>query len=565
MTRYLGLACIAVLGASLFAGCSRPIDAIDISESALNFERSTSPRFLEIWNKNPDAGPVTIAVRPTANWIVVDQRDIVSTPPASNAGPFDKQVITVTINRSILSNGRHTGAIRLQSPGVVTKEIPVSVEVTGSTPQGGLKIENVVANYGPPNLLSFTFGLRDQDDAPIVAEPVQIQVTAREANVAVADTSSVQLRRAAARQLRVFLVLDYSQSIQNIPNAIADMQTAVLNTFLPTLNQDAQVGVYEFHVESSAPSLVSNFTVDRNFVRQRINALQGEIGGFVGGSRMFEALYMAASEFDATPNPTEERYIILFSDGFDLSSPPTFNLNSVLQRANQRNIRIFTIGLGNNVNLSPLQNLATQTGGRYFPSQSVQNLQSAFQRIVAELESQYTLRWGTVRSTQFLPSFDITVNGLSATHVAQQSFNPLVHGGNLLRGVLSINASSNATQTTAFLRAQYVPRQINRFRIFVRASTPFTVSKVPTTSDGLVESWNLSTTPDAANGGVWINVQSTGPALPFATFGPLLRFTFNGIVEDEAFPFDQIFVDNAVYANNQFFVVEGYDNIAPGS
>lgn len=547
--------CVGLAGLS---GCARPIEAIETSKSQLNFELSTLPETFEVWNGNAQAGELTIAIRPNRNWIVIDEpssRQVVSAPPQ----PLDKKIITVSINRSILGNGTHTGVIRLQSPGIVTKEVPVSVTVTDSNPQTGLKIENVVTNYGPPNLVGFTFGLRDGNDTPIVAEPVQIQVTARENDVAVQDTSSVQLRRAAARQLRAFLVLDYTQSIQNISGAIAGMESAVLDTFLPALNEDAQVGVYEFHVESSAPRKIADFTVDRVFLREAITGIQDDIGGFVGGSRMYEALDMAAREFDAAANPNEERYIILFSDGRDFSSLPTFNQNSVVSLATQRNIRIYTVGVGNDPALSALTNLATRTGGRYFPSQRVQDLRTAFERIVAELESQYILRWGTVRSATFLPSFELSVNGLGATYVAQQSFNPLVNGGNTLRGVLELTPSSSDTQSTVFLRAHYVPRQITRLRLLVDAELPFTVSKVPATSDGLVESWILNVT-NGPDGAKWVNIQSTGGALPFATFGALLRFEFQGVLENPALPFEDIAVDNDIYANGQFFVIEGYDD-----
>jgi len=52
--------------------------------------------------------------------------------------------------------------------------------------------------------------------------------------------------------------------------------------------------------------------------------------------------------------------------------------------------------------------------------------------------------------------------------------------------------------------------------------------------------------------------------LPFATFGPLLRFDFDGIVPDETPLFDQVYVDPSVYANGQSFRVVGYPNTPPG-
>lgn len=109
-----------------------------------------------------------------------------------------------------------------------------------------------------------------------------------------------------------------------------------------------------------------------------------------------------------------------------------------------------------------------------------------------------------------------------------------------------------------------MPYNISVLRIYLHAATPFTVQKLSSADDGLVGSWTLSSTAHAATGGVWLQLQSTGTPIPFATFGPLLRLDFGAFEGDVSGLIDAVCVDNSLYPAQQSFVVDGYANTPPG-
>ena len=72
---------VLMLSFGLFiAGCPpEPQEAIAFSNTSLDFERSQLPRFLEVWNDNPNVDSLTLSVTPSASWIIVNTGSVTST------------------------------------------------------------------------------------------------------------------------------------------------------------------------------------------------------------------------------------------------------------------------------------------------------------------------------------------------------------------------------------------------------------------------------------------------------------------------------------------------------
>lgn len=557
------MAMVLMLAATVLSGCVQPVDAIVLSNEQLLIDRNTQPVNIQVWNGSADIALATVDILPSKPWIQTSV-SVITSAAASGAG-LDKKTVKITIDRRTLKAGTYNETVVFRGRNLVSKSLAIRVIQDQDGTQGGaLNIIDRGVTYEKPYLISFNFRLQDENGNAIVGEPGQFTVSGREGDTEVSDVTGIYLRRAAARQLKAAVVFDYSLGMQRIPGAINGMEDAAKVDFLGSLNDDALVSLYEFHVESVAPQQVTGFTADRDFLVNRINTLEEEfVDGFTGGSRAWDALVLAAQGFGAGTSTTEDRYILLFTDGKDTSSTNT--VNNVIEAAVSRGVRIFVLGFGATPNEADLEAIATGTGGAYFPAQNASQLQTSFTKIITDLEGQYVLRWASLKrgEGQFLPSFTISQGSNSDTATATKVFNVKTYTGNELQGKLRIVPSEDEVNSIAFLRADYVPRNVRRIRLFLASTADFDVSIVGPGDDGLLGAW--SKTETAALGGRWIDLTApnTSATIPFATFGPLLRIDFDGVVDNLAKPFTTVFVDNSVYANGQSFVVEGYPNVLP--
>lgn len=544
-----------------------PEPAIAVSNSTLDFELSELPRFLEVWNFNPDVPQLNLAVTPSEPWIIVNTQTVQSDAPAQSTGPFDKQTIQVSIDRSRLEAGEHQGTIEFTEDGIETKIVTVSVVQATSGVLGELNVVNPVVTYTDPYLIDFSFRLHDSEGHGVVRDPAEFEVSAREGALSIPNETDVYLQRGAARQLKVALVLDYTQSMQEAGDAIATMEGAAKNILLPALNDDALVSVTEFHRDDAEAALVAPFTVDRAYTRNQIDSIQEEfVNGFYSASRVLDAVLDAAETFEAGLEQEESRYILVFTDGDDTSS--TTNTNAVVNLANERGIRIYAIDFGMDAVSLDLEELTERTEGTLFTAATVDDLDDSFDQIVQDLEGQYTVRWASVArsASPFLPGFTLGLGENSVSYTAAENFVPTAHAGNgPLEGHLRFVSSDSENATTVFLRADYVPRLVSRFKIYLASDVGFTAEAVEVSSDGLLGGWTLTSTEDPENGGITLDFVSESGPMPFGAFGPMLRISFDALLPVDEPLFDQVYVDNTIYASGggQSFVVEGYDNTPP--
>ncbi|MFH1108285.1 MAG: hypothetical protein V1790_03675, partial [Planctomycetota bacterium] len=132
-------------------------------------------------------------------------------------------------------------------------------------------------------------------------------------------------------------------------------------------------------------------------------------------------------------------------------------------------------------------------------------------------------------------------------------------------GVLRVVPSRSGNKSTYFLRASYVPRYIWKLNIYAESFYPFTVHKAGVADGGLCAGWSQEIATDPIRGGTWIYLQSASAGnidspISFAAFGPILRFDFDEVFEDDVTPFDVLYVDNTLYDGVQSFTIQGWDN-----
>lgn len=473
--------------------------------------------------------------------------------------------------------------------------------IVGYSPITNLFITDVTWTYSKPYLLDFSFSLRDSLDPvegrSVVRLPSELQVIPLEGNlrqqVAVPignETTSILSRgiTSNAKQLKTFLTLDYSYSMF-IAQAIGPMQAAVEGL----INQEpgtAQFAVNEFHADNAPPALVRDFTSDKVLLTNAIEGIQTNfVKGNYAGSRLYDALNAAILKFGA-PNPDEQRYLIVTTDGYDDSSvlsPGT--PGQIISLATNARVQIYCVGFGSNPNTNVLQQLSSRTGGRYFSATNASDIGAQFTLLLKDLSAQYLLRWATLqRGVAFQPMFTVAVDGFVAPYntnfpvtvidstamttniykidnyttppttndpaALAPDFAPSAWGTNVLQGELRLVADAVSNISFVTLRAFYAPRYVREIRVHYRSNYPCTPILLSNGPGDVLRGWSLTQMDDGTNG-QWLSITSPDPqslltSLPYGVRTDLVQFQF----QHRAVPatnqaFSLFTVDNSIYTN----------------
>ncbi len=467
-----------------------------------------------------------------------------------------------------------------------------------------INVGGVTYNYSKPYLLDFQFSLytilgdtNNTTNAPIqglVVDPRLLSFECLEDGVTNSSTETGPFVAAgSAKLIKVYMVLDFTKSITSLSNGdvngdgISDAVDYMVSGAEDFVNQqpaDTRIGVIEFHRDDMAPSNVVSLTTDKVLLKNQIAGIYTNyVRNFSSGSRCWDALSLAITQLGAS-NVDEQHYVVFVSDGSDQSSTTTFD--AVLTAATNANVRIFSLGFGDELDPVPLQTLATTTQGAYFQAgNDPAELGAQFAQISKTARGQYISRWATLRRTgSFMPSFKVFYSGLAADSPTnpywQDTNNPIIDTNstppttnynmitNFIIGnyevtsyapppavtVGSLRFAPNAeVQPTGIdLRATYVPRDIAQMRLHYVPNYPCTVTLQSTGTGQMLSGWTMVQTNDGA-GGVWLLLSSPNPsdlntAIPFAAFGRLLTFSFRDAINTSN-AFSGFEIDNTIYTN----------------
>ncbi|MDB6124977.1 MAG: hypothetical protein JWQ71_3970 [Pedosphaera sp.] len=498
--------------------------------------------------------------------------------------------------------------------GTGTNTLTINVAYASLT---GLAITDVSFLYSKPYLLDFTFSLRDDPDPlignAVIRTPDQLTVvciegdTNKQVGVPIGQETAFIVDRAITKKLfKTFLVLDYTYSMFATPGAIDAMQAAVENL----INQQpgtAQFGVAEFSADYLPPAIVKDFTSDKVALTSAIEGIQtNNVQGNYAGTRFYDALAAALAKFGPPTNVNEQRFVIVMSDGHDdasvLTPTGTGSLaDTIVNMATNKQVKLYCVGFGSNPNVNVLQQLATQTQGRYFPAATPSALTSQFAALFKDLNAQYLLRWATLqRGTAFQPMFQVSLGGFTASYNTNMGvtnvidntttppttntfnvsllpdFKPSTWTGNVQVGSMYLGPNADTNASSVMLRAFYVPRYVRKIQVHYRPNYPCTPVLASSGTGSFLNGWSLTQTNDGT-GGQWLTLLSPNPSnaltsFPYGIMGDLVNFQF----QYQALPngkaaFSQFDVDNSVYTNlppgGQSFVMQNSTNfitIIPG-
>ncbi|HOZ56304.1 MAG TPA: DUF4215 domain-containing protein [bacterium] len=180
--------------------------------------------------------------------------------------------------------------------------------------------------------------------------------------------------------LDVMMVMDRSGSMgYDSPTRISLAKTAV-NSFLGDLKNGDQSGLVSFANTASLDKQLSN---NHTQTQAAVSALFP-----YGATNIGDAIALAKGELTSSRiNPDANQVMILVTDGranypygTGYGENPA-DVNYALEKANEAflaGIKIFTIGLGSDINADMLKQIASTTGGKYYYAPTAQDLSDIF-------------------------------------------------------------------------------------------------------------------------------------------------------------------------------------------
>lgn len=171
----------------------------------------------------------------------------------------------------------------------------------------------------------------------------------------------------------VVFVLDDSGSMSN--NDPSNMRKTATSNFIATLPETDNVGIVSFTSETPKKllNLTKATTEGKSDAISALNQL-ANYGGTDGSRGLHEGITMLKKADDHNI-----RCIIFLTDGEDTNY--TYSYKSIIETAQSESITIFTIGLKNYINGERLDEIATETGGKFFEIDDLSELGKCYEEI----------------------------------------------------------------------------------------------------------------------------------------------------------------------------------------
>lgn len=230
---------------------------------------------------------------------------------------------------------------------------------------------------------------------------------------------------ASSAPFDLILLIDVSGSTRDVVKLIRESALRFVEAARPS----DRIGIISF---AGQPTVVSQITLDRDLLRQRVNAIETT----TGDTKVYDALDFSLSQLLNSTKNKRRTAIVMMSDGLDGNIPGVqgdgskLSYGEVLNRVREFDGVLYTLWLNTEYeSLSPLdtqpeafdvgfdrmKELADGGGGVFYKVERLQDLAGAYERVVADLGTVYSLayrptnktrdgKWRAVRVTVNRPS-----------------------------------------------------------------------------------------------------------------------------------------------------------------
>lgn len=203
-----------------------------------------------------------------------------------------------------------------------------------------------------------------------------------------------------AQPVTAVMLIDHSGSMSS-DTKMQDAIDAAL-TFLDHLQDGRdQLGVIAFDDQSTTLGRLRllDDTI-RTDLQGRIRRLTAE-----GGTAYYDAVYQAVDLLSGTAG---RKVVLALTDGIDEHSSRT--VSSAIEQAQDDNVVLYTIGLGEDVERRILRKMSQETGGQYHEEPSSSDLADLYAELAQSLQDEYSLTY-----TSPTPRLDGTTRQVEVT------------------------------------------------------------------------------------------------------------------------------------------------------
>jgi VWFA-related protein len=201
----------------------------------------------------------------------------------------------------------------------------------------------------------------------------------------------------------LMLLIDLSGSTRDVVSLIRAAALRFVNAARPF----DRIGVITF---AGQPTLVSPLTLDRQALRQRVNAIDTE----AGDTKLYDATDFALTQLLQDTKNARRTAVVLMSDGLDGNIPGVqgdgskLSYSDLLNRVREFDGVLYTLWLNTEYEaLSPLdtqpeafdaghdrmKEMADSGGGAFYEVERLEDLAGAYERVVADLGTVYGLAY----------------------------------------------------------------------------------------------------------------------------------------------------------------------------
>lgn len=286
----------------------------------------------------------------------------------------------------------------------------ISDEIYQFSTQGTLEKADVTIKYNGAELRKNNVSERDLtlyrfDDENKTLEKVESKVDAN-ANILTATlnhfskyvlgNSSVEV---SALSAQVMFVIDNSVSMYTESQILgagydsvtgADGNDSNFRRLTLTNNMiDKLTGSYKFGVAEFSGNYVNlqKFVDDKNSAKNAVNSMKLKWNSNASGTNISTAMTRGISEFSGTDK--NGHYMILLTDGQDTSDNFSAAKKSIITAAQEKNVKICTIGLGDKIDTEILNEISEATGCDYYNADDSGALDEIYAVISADINFGY--------------------------------------------------------------------------------------------------------------------------------------------------------------------------------
>ena len=250
-----------------------------------------------------------------------------------------------------------------------------------------LVAEAVKARYVSSNTKAFpmiisSLQVLDSSDEPItdlIAKDFKVRVDGKQT-----DSLRTTTYSKTGRGINVLLCIDASGSMNGQP--IAKIKQAII----PFIDKMRSVDKIAIAIYADDFELLTDFTSEKELLKKTVNGIK-PVGRYTS---LYYGAYKALERLKSIDD-SNGKIMILMGDGKDENPSGSYKENDVIQSAIENSIPVFTVGYTKvePIYLQSFERIADQSGGSYYYSPGMNDLDAYFEKLHRQIMNIYVLSY----------------------------------------------------------------------------------------------------------------------------------------------------------------------------